>query len=117
MKYRQNPAESSSRRRSQISLLRAPSAPKEGHKMGSEQRIQEPAPSGRALTRRGVFEFAGLAMLSTALPSCGPFAQPLFEQDQPLASSTTSQVMEKLSSYMSQAGTRPLPEEVLEKTK
>lgn len=85
--------------------------------MGSAQRIQEPAPRGRALTRRGVFEFAGLAVLSTALPSCATLAQPRFEQDQPLASPTTGQVMEKLSSYMSQAGTRPLPEEVLEKAK
>lgn len=85
--------------------------------MGSDQRIQEPAPSDRALTRRGLFEFAGLAMLSTALPSCATFAQPPFEQDQPLPSPATSQVMEKLSSYMSQAGTRPLPEEVVEKAK
>lgn len=85
--------------------------------MGSAQKIQEPAPRGRALSRRGVFEFAGLAVLSTALPSCATLAQPRFEQDQPLASPTTRQVMEKLSSYMSQAGTRPLPEEVLEKAK
>ncbi len=85
--------------------------------MRPNQRSQEPERSARALTRRGLFEFAGLAMLSTAVPSCATLPQPPLEQDHPLPSPATSPVMEKLSSYMSQAGARPLPEEVVEKAK
>ena len=85
--------------------------------MGPNQRSQEPERSARALTRRGLFEFAGLAMLSTAVPSRATLPQPSLEQEQPLPSPATSPVMEKLSSYMSQAGARPLPEEVVEKAK
>ena len=86
--------------------------------MGSDRWGQEPASGpGATFTRRGLFEFAGLAMLSTALPSCATVAQPTFEQDQPMPSPATSPVMEKLSGYMSQAAMRPLPEEVVEKAK
>src|SRR5207302_3824622 len=55
--------------------------------------------------------------LSAALPSDATLARPPSEQDQPPSSPATSPIMEKLSSYMSQAGTRPLPEEVVEKAK
>src|ERR1700745_1473001 len=85
--------------------------------MGPDQRSQEPALSPPARTGRGLFEFAGLAMLSTAFRSYATLAHPPFEQDEPLPSPATSPVMEKLSAYMSQAGTRPLPEEVVEKAK
>ena len=85
--------------------------------MVPNQRSQEPARSARALTRRSLFEFAGLALLSAALPSDATLARPPSEQDQPPSSPATSPIMEKLSSYMSQAGTRPLPEEVVEKAK
>lgn len=87
--------------------------------MGLDQRNQEPAANaGAALTRRGLFEFAGLAIASAALPSCPAFARPPFaQQDQSLPSPPISPVMEKLSNYMSQAATRPLPEEVVEKAK
>ena len=87
--------------------------------MGFNRQIRESAPSARAIfTRRDLFEFAGLAFASAAIPSRSTFAQPPFaEQDQPLSSPPISPLMEKLSSYMSQAATRPLPEEVVEKAK
>ncbi|HKW62739.1 MAG TPA: MmgE/PrpD family protein [Candidatus Acidoferrum sp.] len=86
--------------------------------MGPDRRRQEPATNARAiLTRRGLFEFAGLAMASAALSSCPAFAQPSSEQDQTLPSPAVSPIMEKLSSYMSEAATRPIPEEVVERAK
>lgn len=86
--------------------------------MGPDRRSQEPAANTVAiLTRRGLLEFAGMAIASAALPSRATFAQPSSEQDQPLPSPAISPVMERLSSYMSQAATRPLPDEVIEKAK
>lgn len=86
--------------------------------MLSDRRSQKPGSNARAiLTRRGLFEFAGLAMASVALPSGAAFAEVSLEQEQPLASPPISSLMEKLSSYMSQAATRPLPEDVIEKAK
>jgi 2-methylcitrate dehydratase PrpD len=86
--------------------------------MRSDERSQKLAANAHAiLTRRGLFEFAGLAIASSVFPSGAKFAQPSSQQDQPLPSSTISPLMEKLSSYMSQAATRPLAEEVVEKAK
>jgi 2-methylcitrate dehydratase PrpD len=69
------------------------------------------------LTRRGWFEFAGLAVASAALPSTALFAQPSARQDQPVPSPPISPPMDRLSRYMSEAATRALPEEVVEKAK
>jgi 2-methylcitrate dehydratase PrpD len=67
------------------------------------------------LTRRGLFELAGLAITAVALP---------FELTQPDKSNSPAQgvekvspVMEQLSAYMSAAAGRALPDEVAEKTK
>ena len=84
--------------------------------MGPDRGNQEAAANERGiLTRRGLFELAGLAFASAALPSCAAIAQPSTEQGQPLPSPSISPLIEKLSNYMSQAATRPLPEEVVEK--
>jgi 2-methylcitrate dehydratase PrpD len=69
------------------------------------------------LTRRGLFELAGLAIASAALPSGIASAQPFAGQDQPAPSQGISPLMDKLSSYMSEAASRALPDEVVEKAK
>jgi 2-methylcitrate dehydratase PrpD len=75
-----------------------------------------PAENGQAtLSRRSLFGLAGLAVAAAALPAGAEAAKPSS------SSSTTVQgvspVMDKLSTYMSQASERALPEEVIEKTK
>jgi 2-methylcitrate dehydratase PrpD len=74
-------------------------------------------PGSAMLTRRNLFEFAGLAIASAALPSGLNAARTFTGQDQPIPSQGISPVMEKLSSYMSDAASRALPEEVIEKAK
>ncbi|MHB8500365.1 MAG: MmgE/PrpD family protein [Candidatus Acidiferrales bacterium] len=66
-------------------------------------------------TRRGLLELAGLAVVTAALPGGAAAARPsrIPSQSEP----GISPVMNKLSTYMSEAGTRALPEEVVEKTK
>jgi 2-methylcitrate dehydratase PrpD len=68
-----------------------------------------------SLTRRGLFEIAGLAIAAAALPPKLAFASasPLGAR----AVLETSSVMESLSTYMSEANSRTLPDKVLEKTK
>jgi 2-methylcitrate dehydratase PrpD len=68
-----------------------------------------------ALSRRNLFEFAGLGLWVAAAPcdklrAATPGAAVA-------ASSTPSSVMEKLSAYMSEAAARVLPDEVEERTK
>jgi 2-methylcitrate dehydratase PrpD len=68
-----------------------------------------------SLTRRGLFEVAGLAIAAAAFPpkmalaSASPHGSP--------AVPGASPVMEDLSAYMSEASSRVLPDEVVEKTK
>jgi 2-methylcitrate dehydratase PrpD len=69
------------------------------------------------LSRRSLLEFAGLAMASAALPSVGIQRGPRPWQDPPEASVAVSPLMDRLSSYMSAAAARALPEEVVEKAK
>ena len=69
-----------------------------------------------SLSRRDLFEIAGLAIAAAAVPSKMAFAgaPPLHE---PAALEEIRSVMERLSAYMSDARSRTLPEEVVEKTK
>ncbi|HET6217511.1 MAG TPA: MmgE/PrpD family protein [Acidobacteriaceae bacterium] len=77
------------------------------------------------LTRRGLFEFAGAAIATAVLPPFVAFAKGSASQDSPAQDSAAqdtptqvvSPVMEKLSSYMSEAAERALPDEVVEKAK
>ena len=86
--------------------------------MAFDQWIREQDSNSCApLTRRGLFEFAGLALASAVIPSRATASLPSALQDEPLPSPTISPLMQKLSSHMSQAATRPLPEEVVEKAK
>jgi 2-methylcitrate dehydratase PrpD len=67
------------------------------------------------LTRRGLFELAGVAIATAALPPLVAFAKASVSQDSPAQG--VSPVMEKLSTYMSEAAERALPDEVVEKAK
>jgi len=71
--------------------------------------------AGSSLTRRSLFEIAGRAIAAAALPPDLAFAgaPPL----DPGAAQETTSVMERLSRYMSEARSRALPDEVVEKTK
>ena len=64
-----------------------------------------PQSGGGGLSRRNLLQCAGWTVAAAALPSR------LFAAD------SISPVMAKLSSYMSEAGGRPLPDEVVEKAK
>jgi 2-methylcitrate dehydratase PrpD len=74
------------------------------------------AESGQTtLSRRSLLGLAGLAVAAAALPAGAETAKP-----SPSSSTTVqrvSPVMHKLSTYMSEASERALPEEVTEKTK
>lgn len=71
------------------------------------------------ITRRGLFELAGLAIAGAALSPNLSAAQN--QKEQSALSSATAQdispVMERLSTYMSEAKDRALPAEVVEKAK
>lgn len=73
-------------------------------------------PIGRpSLTRRNLFEFAGLAIATAAFP-----LETSLRGASPLGASSQqkiSPIMETLSAYMSEARGRALPEEAAEKTK
>src|ERR1700674_5378807 len=64
-----------------------------------------PASSGGSLSRRGLMQRAGWSVAAAAFPSGV------------LAAESVSPVMAKLSAYMSEAGGRALPDEVVEKAK
>src|ERR1700682_5310210 len=68
------------------------------------------------LTRRSLFELAGLAIASAALPPTLVIAK-ASSSAAGAASETVGPVMTTLSTYMSEASGRALPEEVVEKTK
>jgi 2-methylcitrate dehydratase PrpD len=71
------------------------------------------------ITRRGLFGLAGLAIATAALPAKLHAAEGQEEESSGIgqAAQPVSQVMEKLSSYMSDARNRALPGEVVEKAK
>jgi 2-methylcitrate dehydratase PrpD len=68
-----------------------------------------------SLTRRGLFEIAGLAVAAAALPPKMALAG--VSSLGPRGVQDPSPVMERLSAYMSEASSRALPDEVVEKTK
>jgi 2-methylcitrate dehydratase PrpD len=69
------------------------------------------------VTRRNLFGLAAMAMASTVIPSAGITPSSANRQESASASQGTSHIMEQLSAYMSEAAHRPLPDEVVEKTK
>ena len=89
--------------------------------MGHDGQKEAPIKNDRAmLTRRGLFEFAGVAIATAALPPFVAFAEAAATQESPALDSqaqSISPVMEKLSTYMSEAAGRALPDEVIEKAK
>jgi 2-methylcitrate dehydratase PrpD len=84
--------------------------------MGEAQEPKVAAESGGAtLTRRSLFEFAGLAIATAALPLDMAMARQSAGTDK--AAPSVSPVMDKLSAYMAEASGRGLPDEVVEKAK
>jgi 2-methylcitrate dehydratase PrpD len=86
-----------------------------GHDESCRVRSVRRRSAGASLTRRGLFELAGLAVAAAAVPldmTLGAASSVRGTINQNVGS-----VMEKLSSYMSEAASRPLPEEVIERTK
>jgi 2-methylcitrate dehydratase PrpD len=71
--------------------------------------------SGAILTRRSLFELAGLAIATAGLP--GDLAMAMQSASPDKAAQSVSPVMDKLSTYMSEASGRALPDEVVEKAK
>src|ERR1700733_12257092 len=84
--------------------------------------IENDLPTDKAdamFTRRGLFEFAGMTLATVALHPLVAMAKPLAGQETESQGSAqgVSPIMERLSTYMSQAGERALPVEVVEKVK
>src|SRR3984957_4121529 len=77
----------------------------------SKSKTSDPLP----ITRRKLFEWAGLALTAAAVPAPALGASPPPQQS--TTSKSSGGVMKTLSSYMSEAANRPLPDEVVEKTK
>src|SRR5580700_6749016 len=71
--------------------------------------------SGRFFTRRGLFEFGGLAIAAAALQS--PMGLSATSSVRGSSQQNVSSIMGALSAYMSEAAGRTLPDEVAEKTK
>src|SRR6266513_2513610 len=71
--------------------------------------------SGAILTRRNLLELAGLAFATTAIPPGMMSAKAAASPGE--AAQGVSPIMDKLSKYMSEAGERALPDEVVEKAK
>ncbi|HVS87515.1 MAG TPA: MmgE/PrpD family protein [Candidatus Acidoferrum sp.] len=67
------------------------------------------------LSRRSLFELAGLAVATAAIPPGAAITQPFPSRDS--NGQGVSPVMHKLSTYMSEASGRALPDEVTAKTK
>src|ERR1700676_3311848 len=67
------------------------------------------------IPRRKLFEWAGLVLTTAAVPASALGA--LASSQQSTTSKSSGGVMNTLSTYMSEAADRPLPDEVVEKTK
>ena len=70
---------------------------------------------GAIMTRRNLIELAGLTFATTVIPSGIVAAKEAARQED--AAQSVNPVMDKLSRYMSEAGERTVPDEVVEKAK
>ena len=71
--------------------------------------------NSHGLSRRGLFEWAGLALTASAFPSTA--ASALSSLPQSVTPKASASFIGPLSAYLSEAANRPLPEEAAEKTK
>src|SRR5260370_26133667 len=84
--------------------------------MNDEQSKRRPVENGGAiLSRRSLFELAGMAVASAAIPAGAAIMQPVPGGDSDVQG--VSPVMQKLSTYMSEATGRALPDAVTQQTK
>jgi 2-methylcitrate dehydratase PrpD len=85
--------------------------------MASNRGDEKLAKDAATLTRRNLFELAGLAVAGTAIPAAlATTFRSSFSPDGSPAE-TAGSVMTTLSAYMSEATAKPLPDEVTEKAK
>jgi len=82
--------------------------------MGRDQELDIVGGSGLPLTRRRILQSAGIALAATAFPAPSNLAA---QTTTGSTGSAISDVMARLSGYMSEARTRALPDEVVAKAK
>jgi 2-methylcitrate dehydratase PrpD len=87
---------------------------KEATGMGDDRGAALPPRNKFALTRRGLLQCTGWAVAAAAIP---PVAGNLTRYGLVMAAGSVSPIMAKLSTYMSEASTSALPDEVVEKAK
>ena len=84
--------------------------------MNDEQSKRRPVENGGTiLSRRSLFELAGMAVASAAIPAGAAIMQPVPGRDS--SRQGVSPAMHRLSTYVSEASGRALPDEVTGKTK
>jgi 2-methylcitrate dehydratase PrpD len=83
--------------------------------MGRKKKASKNAEAAPQFTRRSVLKWAGLALTGATMPA--HVEEPVASFSRNTVPSPGSSVMSELSSYVSEALNRPLPEEVTEKTK
>jgi 2-methylcitrate dehydratase PrpD len=94
---------------------RATSSKKEVNMRHDQEKATLEKTGETKLTRRTLFEFAGLAIAAAGLPP--RFAVGSSSSEPARSAESVSPVMAQLSAYMGEANRRPLPAEVVEKTK
>src|ERR1700730_17897113 len=82
--------------------------------MGDDRGTVLPLRNNCTLTRRGLLQRAGWAVASAAIP---PVAGYVERYGVVIAAGSVSPIMAKLSTYMSEASSRALPDDVIEKAK
>ena len=82
--------------------------------MGNDRGKSLPLRTSDALTRRGILQRAGWIVVASAIPPAALFGT---KYGVAMAAGSVSPVMAKLSAYMSEAGNRALPDDVVEETK
>jgi hypothetical protein len=84
--------------------------------MRNDRNKREPIENDHSiLSRRSLFELAGLAVATAAIPPGAAIIRPIPSGDS--TGQGVSPVMQKLSMYMSEASGRALPDEVIQTTK
>jgi len=84
--------------------------------MSDNRNKNGPSENGQTIfSRRSLFELAGLAVATATFPPSMLIANPAPSRE--MTGQGVSPVMDKLSTYMSEASGRELPDETTEKTK
>ncbi len=99
-----------------MSKIKPGKVPSEGESMRDARNKCGPEENGPAiLSRRSLLELTGIVVATVALPPKAVMAKSFLSTD--TTEQGVSPVTDKLSTYMSEASARELPDEVIEKTK